>query len=175
MRTYTIDNHGGYHFTLTNTFADTQLGEKRRICKVFSFTDYMYPEREGAKWQQRQLIEWYGKDRGTAIYRHPKLSTKMKWGAGVLSRAVMKKSGDNYYPVYRVRWQEYNRITGQHEKYQEIRLSMHKLTERERRIELHEIGLQAAVIRANQSLSELDLGVLDLEFDLEAMPEHFYG
>ncbi|CAH6993180.1 hypothetical protein VCHA53O466_140161 [Vibrio chagasii] len=171
-RKATIDNHDSYHFTMTNTFADTVMGESRRVVKVFSYSDHCMPDRVGERWLRDKFTEIYG-DRGAALYHHPKLVTKMKWGCGVTARFQSKKSGIYVYPVYRLAWNEYNPIT--REQVSKARyISLQKLSHHERKVAIHNLHLEAVRLRAKASMSELDEGVLGLDFDLSKMPTKSY-
>ncbi|WP_210499316.1 hypothetical protein [Vibrio crassostreae] len=173
QRACTVDNHNCHHFSITNTFADIMKGEPRRVSKVFSYSNYLYPDKAGYKWLKSQFVIIYGEDRAMALYNHPKLMTKMKWGCGVTARFQQKKSGGGVYPVFRLHWKEYDIVKGTSRE-KERYISLTKLNEAERREAVHDLAMEAVEVRARLSMSTLDKGVLGIEYDLSAMPSESF-
>ncbi|WP_318493516.1 hypothetical protein [Photobacterium leiognathi] len=174
-RNYTInDQRNSVHFTVTNSFSDSLLGEPRRFQKSFPLNSLQTTIKLGHRWQLGRYQEFYGYDRGNILFNNPTMIRKMKFGGGVTSRRTIKRSGHLQYDVYRIQWTHYDFDKKCAGKPKERVIQLDGLSNKEIREKLHLAGLFEARLRTELTLSTLDKKVFDLEFDLSAMPDkHF--
>lgn len=140
------------------------------ITKHFGHTDHTNPKLRAEAFVTGLLEEMYGVKRAAFIQSTPQWVKKMKFGCGVnLSTTTISRKnkidGVRTYPAVRLTYRKHI-------------LSGHKMATKQvnrvfifndgNRLEKeHEANIEAAKARAELTLSEIDEGVFDLEFDLD--------